>query len=56
MHLNKEKPLSILIFSGFLMVEARGVEPLSENLQIGVSTCVVYDLDFRRQSAHTQAD
>ena len=37
------------------MVEARGIEPLSENLSEGLSTSVAYALTFPLMRAHKQA-
>jgi hypothetical protein len=37
------------------MVEARGVEPLSEDRQCTVSTCVADNLSFAAIHAHRQA-
>ncbi len=37
------------------LVEARGVEPLSENLSTQVSPSAVYHLDFPQKAADKQA-
>ena len=41
-------------YLAFLLVEARGIEPLSENLSTGPSTSVVDDLKFPPRSPHQQ--
>jgi hypothetical protein len=46
---------SYWLYSNIKMVEARGVEPLSEDRQCTVSTCVADNLSFAAIHAHRQA-
>ena len=51
----QKKNPEIKDFQGFLNMDLRGIEPLSESLSLKASPITVADLTFPRQYAHRQA-